>query len=433
MLLTELNSLADERQLEAIKSRWLEIACSTAPADHQAAETALLQAYKSAGLPAPAVVVWLGSPRAADTAVRILRSNIEWPSDLSDFQRGVWETVWKQSVRQIEQHMGEARWSSIRKSIKDEATKTIIDKYGHYYESQAKQIFGEKLGVAAWRYLREIAGAHRDERIRTDVEQAVKNSASQQATHQLSEKIFQTIVPSIRQQVWAPIVEPLRLAIGSNNGVLASDGVARFNCGNGLHDADWLAYYDVLKQLGVKGTEPLDGIKKLAQSCGWWWPLESICFLSERPRVVHRDNRGRLHNDKGPAIEYPDGWCLYSWNGILVPPEVILATEITFEQIESESNTTIRRVLIERFGLDNYLRAGKCVKVHQDECGTLYRMNLPGDEPILVVQVINSTPEPDGTYNEYFLRVPPNMSRARQAVAWTFGMTEDEYYPLAET
>jgi hypothetical protein len=81
----------------------------------------------------------------------------------------------------------------------------------------------------------------------------------------------------------------------------------------------------------------------------------------------------------------------------------------------------------------HFLRAGNCIKLHSDETGTLYRMNVPGDEPILVVQVINSTPEPDGSFNEYFLRVPPSIARARQGVAWTFGLSEEEYYPIAES
>jgi hypothetical protein len=149
---------------------------------------------------------------------------------------------------------------------------------------------------------------------------------------------------------------------------------------------------------------------------------------------VHRDNRGLLHNETGMAIRYSDGWGYYAWHGIIVPEYVVLLPEpIDVEMINNEPNAEVRRVLIERFGLDNYLKAGNVVKIHQDECGILYRMYLRGDEPILVVRVINSTAEPDGIFKEYFLRVPPNMLRARQAVAWTFGLTEEEYFPLAET
>lgn len=45
----------------------------------------------------------------------------------------------------------------------------------------------------------------------------------------------------------------------------------------------------------------------------------------------------------------------------------------------------------------------------------------------------NSTPEPDGTFRDYFLRVPPGMVRAKQAVAWTFGVSEEDYYLENET
>jgi hypothetical protein len=50
-----------------------------------------------------------------------------------------------------------------------------------------------------------------------------------------------------------------------------------------------------------------------------------------------------------------------------------------------------------------------------------------------MVKVINSTPEPDGRFKDYFLRVPPMMVRARQAVAWTFDKVEHNYAPALET
>ena len=39
-----------------------------------------------------------------------------------------------------------------------------------------------------------------------------------------------------------------------------------------------------------------------------------------------------------------------------------------------------------------------------------------------MVEVVNSTPEPDGSRKTYFLRVPPTIGTAREAVAWTFGL-----------
>jgi hypothetical protein len=49
------------------------------------------------------------------------------------------------------------------------------------------------------------------------------------------------------------------------------------------------------------------------------------------------------------------------------------------------------------------------------------------------VKVRNATPEPTGEFKDYFLRVPPTMARAREAVAWTFSMREEEYLPAVQT
>jgi hypothetical protein len=71
--------------------------------------------------------------------------------------------------------------------------------------------------------------------------------------------------------------------------------------------------------------------------------------------------------------------------------------------------------------------------MHSDEFGELYRKELAGDEPLVMVCVINKTPEPDGTYKKYFLRVPPQITTAKDAVAWTFEQPTEGYTPSQET
>ena len=69
---------------------------------------------------------------------------------------------------------------------------------------------------------------------------------------------------------------------------------------------------------------------------------------------------------------------------------------------------------------------------HDERFGTLHRRDMPG-EPFAMVKVINRTPEPDGSFRQYFLRVPPTVRTAREAVAWTFDVPTEEYEPLVET
>ncbi|MFD0851324.1 DUF6745 domain-containing protein, partial [Actinomadura adrarensis] len=108
-------------------------------------------------------------------------------------------------------------------------------------------------------------------------------------------------------------------------------------------------------------------------------------------------------------------------------------TDLTPARIDAEANAEQRRVMLEIYGYDRYLADTGAKPVHRDETGTLWTIRVPGDEPIVMVEVLNSTPEPDGTYRTYYLRVPPRTRTAREGVAWTFGLDESEYRPEKET
>jgi hypothetical protein len=107
--------------------------------------------------------------------------------------------------------------------------------------------------------------------------------------------------------------------------------------------------------------------------------------------------------------------------------------DLTPERIRDEDNAELRRVMLEHFGYDRYLAESGAKPVHRDETGVLWCIDLPDDESITMVEVVNSTPEPDGTRRTYFLRVPPWVQRAREGVAWTFGVAEEDYRPERET
>jgi hypothetical protein len=57
----------------------------------------------------------------------------------------------------------------------------------------------------------------------------------------------------------------------------------------------------------------------------------------------------------------------------------------------------------------------------------------PQDEDLVAVEVTNSTQEPDKSWKNYILRVPPTMRTCAQAVAWSFDLSESEYQPAVES
>ena len=185
-------------------------------------------------------------------------------------------------------------------------------------------------------------------------------------------------------------------------------------------------------------TEKLSGLIDQAKHAGWYLPHKHVCWISERHHILSRDERGRLHSLAGPAVSYPDGWSIYAVGGVRVPEYVIeRPKEISVKKIDEEANVEIRRIMLEQYGIERFLRDGKADKLGSDDFGTLYRRSMGDDEPLVMVHVVNTTPEPDGSHKDYFLRVPPQIGDGnhtpRSAVAWTFGMKEREYNPVMES
>lgn len=95
----------------------------------------------------------------------------------------------------------------------------------------------------------------------------------------------------------------------------------------------------------------------------------------------------------------------------------------------------------EWYGVEAIFKDLNAVVVHQDTFGTLWEVgrwdedgNAFYDEIMRAVEVVDATPQPDGTFKRYFLMVPPEIRTAREAVAWTFGFARaEDYAPEAET
>lgn len=161
---------------------------------------------------------------------------------------------------------------------------------------------------------------------------------------------------------------------------------------------------------------------------------EGYVFVCECPVRMSVDQDGRLHSEFGPALSSLDGYALYSWHGSTVDKWIIEKPEkITVPGIMKETNAEVRRVMIDRYGMEKFIKGSGAQEIHRDECGILYSKELEGDEPLVIVKVKNSTPEPDGSYKWYFLRVPPHITTAREAVAWTFDMDPADYSPKSQT
>ncbi|MFE9664017.1 DUF6745 domain-containing protein [Streptomyces sp. NPDC005955] len=367
----------DGEVLERV-ARWRAVASATGAADRAAAEDGVRLAYRRAGLAEPERIVWARSPREA---VHLLARGAEALGGAPG--RGV-----RNAVRN-------APWAAERQRL--------LDALGPIGWSAHWATTGGPLGESAQLLVQRLGQGL--------VEDATADLAPDSAPGATAGRDSQEEVQERREAVRRRENE-LRL--------LLLDAVL------GQHDAAWLCAFDT--------DGPLDGIAAVARSAGWWWPYEKVAVVCERPTALHRDEAGRLDRADGPAVAYPDGFALHSWRGMPVPGEFLdELAGLTPQRIREEENAELRRVMLEHFGYDRYLAESGAVPLHQDETGRLWRVPLPDDEDLVMVEVVNSTPEPDGTSRTYWLRVPPTVTTARAGVAWTFGLTEEEYAPVRET
>ncbi|WP_207933398.1 DUF6745 domain-containing protein [Actinomadura sp. GC306] len=243
------------------------------------------------------------------------------------------------------------------------------------------------------------------------------------------------------QLVRAPIA-------ASGNGTLAmvlgsGSGSARFRRNGPWYSAlcaSWSAHYAALRTSGVEYAREQNRMLDLwatpVRSCGWWWPREHVCVVSERPVEIHTEVWGdegqvRLHRPDGPALRFADGWDVHAWHGTKVPSWVIDDPDV--ERIARETNIEVRRCAIEKIGWGDYIdRAGLRLVATAPDPGN------PGSELRLydlrertrVLLAVNGSTERDGHRRRYGLTVPGAFDDPVAAAGWTYGLSGDQYSRL---
>ncbi len=166
----------------------------------------------------------------------------------------------------------------------------------------------------------------------------------------------------------------------------------------------------------------------------WVCLTDEDAVISQPPLQTRRDAEGKPHCEDGPAIVAADGHEIYALHGVCASRAAVMNPKrLRMQDIELEPSERTRALLIERYGLARYLRDSGAIVWQKDDFGELLWKAQHWQEPLVAVRLRNRTPEPDGSLKEYVLRVPPGIGTAKEAVAWTFGMEENEYQPTRET
>jgi hypothetical protein len=293
------------------------------------------------------------------------------------------------------------------------------------------------------------------EKVRASVGDSVWASVRDSVRDSVWASVGDSVWDSVRDSVRDSVGDSVRDSVGASVGDSVRASVR--DSGYGQHDANWLGFYDYFREVCGLHTQTalLEGLTLLAHHAGWFLPHEKICWIAERPNVLHRDEQGRLHCENGPALSYPDKFSIWAWHGTRVSQQLIDNPDsITVEQIKNEDNAEVRRCMVERMGWQKFVELSEMKVLHSDtlqsKFPTLPLSELVDNSDPAAIQYGDGKEKAEllessflrdfedrplrfvkltcpSTGRVYVQPVTHNETRVYAAVGRSFGMTEVEY------
>jgi len=191
----------------------------------------------------------------------------------------------------------------------------------------------------------------------------------------------------------------------------------------GQHDSSWLAFFDFFNRIGMENeTKPLKGDFLLAKSAGWALPHKNICWVSERTSEVHFNANNQIHNTKGPAIAYPDGFEIHALNGVRVPAFIVKtdANKLDPRIVLEQTNAEIRREIVRKIGVERLIQKIGAKQIDSWNGYELLKIHIPNMQTDAIYLKMRNPSI--GTW--HVEGVPPNIKTCQQALSWRVGGKE---------
>lgn len=306
MKITEMTE-AQQEELATFADRFANDCYSTEPCDREKAESAIRYSYKAADLEEPVLMLWAASPRLA----LIMGPTI---SELA---------------------FGDS------KKVCDE----IVER-AHNSMSEVRNFVDEDHASPFRRTVASIIREHLQGRLVSEHQCGEDQVVEHLLTVDVS-ALVETCVPIIKER-WSEYTA-------------------------GFRWAGWAGWrIACVEILGLEKTDAYRALKDRAMQCSVAWVGAKVAVMAEHAAEVHRqpDQRGAmvLHNDTGPAVRWAgDVNALWSIEGIAVSKKTVMAPEtLTLEEIASEENADVRRIMQDRYGMLRWLEDVKAEKISED-------------------------------------------------------------------
>ncbi|MFC5751601.1 DUF6745 domain-containing protein [Actinomadura rugatobispora] len=378
---------AEQQALSAsVREEWTGHGLAVGPVDRAAAEAGVQDVYLGAGRQPPEHVIWLGSPMAGSIG--------------ADIRAGRLPLVTRRAWQTLPEPTGEA----VVEQVPQDPPETDLIMLEPLPPDLDDLERDPRWGGLPGRLGREVTAA-----VETGLGKAVGAAVDQvAATWQDAQQL-----PEVAALPRLGAVRPPMLG--------------------------QLARLDFLARCGVwEPDRHSRGLLRVGREVGEWWPMRNSVILTERPIELHHDAEGRLHHPSGPAVRYPDGWCLWAWHGVTMPREIV-EEDVPIRRAVSLRNSEQRRCAVEmlagRAGWGQVVGQAGWPRVGREapdpgnpgQVLSLWCVEELYDDHLHLLLMTNGTVERDGTRREFGELVPGWIRDPVQAAAWQIGLTPGQY------
>jgi len=420
--------------LPVFRQQYLDMAQSKEPVDRGKLEDAIGRAYKYIGKEQPAVIV-LESPLQCMAAIAVLKSlgfEEQSKDKTSDQLRG---RLNHQLNHQLKDQLTDQLWYQLRGQLEDQLRGQLGNQLNHQLRNQLGDQLRDHLKDQLWYQLRG--------QLTVNLDQQVPDQFRAKFVNQLMEQLYWQVLDQIKSHIHAQTKQvldgqtPIRLhgQLEVNISKQAMDQAKPYVRRHmwGSQDFYWIAWARFAQKIGVKLDEDtnykLTTMEDISQQCEWWWPFEGLCIVSQRPTNICWDSEGRLHNLQGPAVEYADGYALYSIEGVSVPEEWIKNPEkLSAHEALNWTDTEQRAIACNHVvGWNRILDELEAVTIDKDEdpmIGELVEVTLPDHGKQRFLRVLC------GTGRNFAIGVSNEYDTALEANAQTYGLPPEVYKQL---
>ena len=339
------------KMIDTVQQEWLDMMFSCKLRTNRKEATKYINwLYKFCGYTKP-IIIFLSSPLAtqigANALVNVL-SKYDWSKVKKEQIRSqigsqigsqirsqiysqirsqidsqIYSQIRSQIRSQIDSQIDSQIYSQIRSQIRSQIDSQIRSQIGSQIGSQIRsQIYSQidsqirsQIGSQIDSQIDSQIYSQIDSQIGSQIRSQIRSQIDSQIYSQIYSQIRSQIDSQIRSQIGSQIDSQIRSQIGSQIGSqIRSQKLKYYNWSWEGSIYYWnyysyLQYYQKAKLLPKELFKNFNNLVTLCKSGVYdMIQLDGLCVVSDMPTFISRDERHRLHNTKGPAIKFADGY-----------------------------------------------------------------------------------------------------------------------------